>query len=316
MILFFVRFGGLGHFVLAHSYLMAIAIGDFKTPLGCHAALHTKGQAYSLDADDVQMVGHGGQGYVARVTLDHGKSYVSVKLSRSQDDEKFLLREARYLEMLNANGGHPSIVKYKELRQGPGGKFLLVSEWIAGETFYDFVRGQVFTYENLKSQFKTFLLHMTQLHEGLMFMHSRHVAHLDIKNKNLMIDKEGNLRIIDFAFASKFFTAHGKQFLSERSIGYSEDSGAPELLVRPLPNRAREVGPSADYYSMGYVMSQWLNEVKASLRVDGLDLAESRFLNKLEEFSLSLMNKNPQQRPSEEQVGLALRAFQESLDKL
>ena len=44
---------------------------------------------------------------------------------------------------------------------------------------------------------------MEEICEALMYIHSIGVVHRDIKLKNLMLDKKGRVKIIDFGIAVK-----------------------------------------------------------------------------------------------------------------
>ena len=45
---------------------------------------------------------------------------------------------------------------------------------------------------------------MAQLVEGIRYCHSHRVLHRDLKPQNLLIDKEGNLKLADFGLARAF----------------------------------------------------------------------------------------------------------------
>jgi serine/threonine protein kinase len=47
-------------------------------------------------------------------------------------------------------------------------------------------------------------LFMFQLINGLNYCHSRRIIHRDLKPQNLLIDKQGNLKIADFGLARAF----------------------------------------------------------------------------------------------------------------
>ena len=47
-------------------------------------------------------------------------------------------------------------------------------------------------------------LNLKQLIKGVNYLHSRRILHRDLKPQNLLIDKDGNLKIADFGLARAF----------------------------------------------------------------------------------------------------------------
>nr|XP_025884468.1 serine/threonine-protein kinase STY13-like [Solanum lycopersicum] len=60
--------------------------------------------------------------------------------------------------------------------------------------------------------------------KGLNYIHSNKIVHRDVKTKNLLVDKNGRVKIIDFGISSKFY--------SPMMVGTSGTMGymAPEVL--------------------------------------------------------------------------------------
>ena len=44
---------------------------------------------------------------------------------------------------------------------------------------------------------------MKQLFEALCFIHKRQIAHMDVKLNNIVVDDNGNIKLIDFEFACR-----------------------------------------------------------------------------------------------------------------
>lgn len=83
---------------------------------------------------------------------------------------------------------------------------------------------------------------------GLNHCHKRGVLHRDIKGSNLLLDREGNLKIADFGLAT-FFHPNRKQQLTTRvvTLWYRP----PELLLG-----ATDYGTAIDLWSVGCILGE------------------------------------------------------------
>ncbi|CAN4116458.1 unnamed protein product [Withania somnifera] len=90
--------------------------------------------------------------------------------------------------------------------------------------------------------------YMQQLLAGLQHCHERGILHRDIKGSNLLIDKNGMLKIADFGLAN-FFNPEKKRPLTSRvvTLWYR----APELLLG-----ATDYGIGVDLWSAGCLMAE------------------------------------------------------------
>lgn len=90
--------------------------------------------------------------------------------------------------------------------------------------------------------------YMHQLLCGLQHCHERGILHRDIKGSNLLIDKDGTLKIADFGLAN-FFNPAKPRPLTNRvvTLWYR----APELLLG-----ATEYGAGIDLWSAGCLMAE------------------------------------------------------------
>lgn len=69
-----------------------------------------------------------------------------------------------------------------------------------------------------------------QLLDGLAYLHSQGIAHRDIKPENILLDKDFNLKIADFGFATPLAGENGSGFLHSY-IG-TKPYMAPEIHER------------------------------------------------------------------------------------
>lgn len=113
--------------------------------------------------------------------------------------------------------------------------------------------------------------YLVQILQGVEYLHSRRVLHLDLKPDNIMVTNLNTIKIVDFGSAQSFNPLSLKQKdLRTGSLEYmGEDGSIPEFLLVPLvvliffsflymmeaPEmvKGEVVGPPADVWSIGVV---------------------------------------------------------------
>lgn len=119
------------------------------------------------------------------------------------------------------------------------------------ETYYiimEYVQGQ-----NLKSMIQMTkhlsletVVHVAkQVCEGLAEAHRQGVVHRDLKSQNIMVDKEGNVRIMDFGLA--------RSPQSKKGTRLGSVLGTPDY-ISPEQAEGLEVDRQTDIYSLGVIM--------------------------------------------------------------
>lgn len=99
---------------------------------------------------------------------------------------------------------HPNIIKYRELddHSSPD-KLYLFMELCAGSIINLLPqKSKAERTAYIRDKFK-------QLLEGLVYLHSRNIAHHDIKGDNVLVDKESVVKISDFGVAEHYDPALG-----------------------------------------------------------------------------------------------------------
>ncbi|KAA8546596.1 hypothetical protein F0562_002665 [Nyssa sinensis] len=193
--------------------------------------------------DKIDKVGQGTYSNVYKARdRDTGK-IVALKKVRFDTSEpesvKFMAREIMILQKLD----HPNIVKLEGLATSRMQYSLyLVFDCMVSDLSRIITRPE----ESLtEPQVKCY---MHQLLSGLQHCHERGILHRDIKGSNLLIDKNGMLKIADFGLAN-YFNPDKKRPLTSRvvTLWYR----APELLLG-----ATQYGVGIDLWSAGCLMAE------------------------------------------------------------
>lgn len=87
--------------------------------------------------------------------------------------------------------------------------------------------------------------YLNQILSALSAMHQHSIWHLDIKPANIMLDKNGNIVLIDFG-ASKHIESEGTLTVST-SLSLTQGFAAPEQLQGTIQN----IGAWTDFYALG-----------------------------------------------------------------
>lgn len=167
---------------------------------------------------------------------------VAIKLIKNSsipegsETETKLFREINSLRVLT----HPNIVRLEEVIRNDT-HIGIVMEYASGGEFYKYIQEK----KRLKESEGCRLF--AQLISGVQYMHSKGMAHRDLKLENLLLDRFENLIITDFGFVNEF--QPGKNELMKTSCG-SPCYAAPELVVSSRPYSAKK----ADLWSCGIIL--------------------------------------------------------------
>ncbi|HEY8528908.1 MAG TPA: Stk1 family PASTA domain-containing Ser/Thr kinase [Paenibacillaceae bacterium] len=189
----------------------------------------------------IQRVGGGGMAlvYKARdLLLDR---FVALKVLRPQfaHDEEFVRRfrrEARSAASLS----HPNIVGIYDVGQD-GDDHYIVMEYVEGRTLNDLIR------ERAPFQPEEAVHIAVQICEALEHAHQNQIIHRDIKPHNILIGKNGRVKVTDFGIARAVTAATITQTGSVvGSVHYFSPEHAKGVAT----------GEKSDIYSLGIVLYQ------------------------------------------------------------
>ena len=199
----------------------------------------TRGDIFADRYEIIEDLGEGGMGRVYKAIDQKINETVALKLIKPEIgfNTKAIERFRNELKIARKIS-HRNICRMYDL--GEEGFLQYISmEYVAGEDLKRFVRraGQ------LTSGKAVFIA--KQVATGLTEAHRLGVIHRDLKPQNIMIDQDGNARIMDFGIA-RFVD-------SDKLTGSGVMIGTPEYMS-PEQAEIKEVDKRTDIYSLGVVM--------------------------------------------------------------
>jgi serine/threonine protein kinase/Tfp pilus assembly protein PilF len=191
----------------------------------------------------IEELGRGGMGRVYKAFDTKIKEKVALKLLKPeisadvQSIERFSneLRLARKIS-------HRHVCRMFDLGEDHGTRFITM-EYVPGEDLKSVLRmmGQLSSGQAV--------LVARQICEGLAEAHRLGVVHRDLKPQNIMIDREGNVRIMDFGIA--------RSLRVKGMTGAGVVIGTPEYMS-PEQIEGQEVDSRSDIYSLGIILYEMM----------------------------------------------------------
>ena len=191
----------------------------------------------------IEALGIGGMGEVYRVEDKKVGQEIALKLIKPEiaADLKNIERfrhEMKFARMIS----HRNVCRMFDLGEDKGTYFITM-EYVAGEDLKSFIRRAA-----PLSPARALAI-VRQTAEGLAEAHRLGVIHRDLKPGNVMIDREGNVRIMDFGIARS---------LAAREItGVGTVIGTPEYMS-PEQVEGKDADHRSDLYSLGIIMFEML----------------------------------------------------------
>jgi serine/threonine protein kinase/Tfp pilus assembly protein PilF len=203
----------------------------------------TRGSVIADRYEVIEELGKGGMGKVFRVEDKKIKEEVALKLIKPEiaADKKTIERFSNELKFARKIA-HRNVCKMYDLGEEEG-TYYITMEYVPGEDLKSFIR------RSRQLNVGTAISLAKQVGEGLSEAHRLGVVHRDLKPQNVMIDKEGNARIMDFGVARSM---EGKGI-----TGAGVMIGTPEYMS-PEQVEGKETDQRSDIYSLGIILYEML----------------------------------------------------------
>ncbi len=190
----------------------------------------------------LERIGTGGMAVVYKAKCHRLNRLVAIKILKAD-----LAQDADFRRRFNAESqavaqlSHPNIVSVYDVSRG-GDTEYIVMELIDGITLKQYMekRGQLNWRESLHF--------ITQIMRGLSHAHSRGIVHRDIKPQNIMVLRDGSVKVADFGIAC---LENSAQTLTQEALGSVH-------YISPEQARGDRIDARSDIYSAGVVLYEML----------------------------------------------------------
>lgn len=201
---------------------------------------------------------------------------------------------------------HPNIVKYLgEETDLDAGCIRIYMDLVSGGS----IRSLLTTYGKLQErQAASFT---RQVLDGLVYLHSKHIVHRDLKGDNLLVEPSGVLKLADFGTAGVV-----------SALAYSKETGGTAFFMSPeVLTNEKVISEKADIWSVGccvlemmagkpplvnlhsqYAIMMMIAESKGELLHHYLPAESNTWSAELQDFLRCCLRRNPEERPSAEEL--------------
>jgi serine/threonine protein kinase/predicted Zn-dependent protease len=199
----------------------------------------SRGSVFAGRYEILEELGEGGMGKVYRVVDQKINEEVALKLIRPEiaADKNTIERFGNEMKLARKIA-HRNVCKMYHLSEEAGNHYI-VMEYVRGEDLKGMIRmmgqmspGQIVSIAK-------------QVCKGLAEAHNLGVIHRDLKPQNIMIDRGGNVRIMDFGLA--------RSLRAKGITGAGIMLGTPEYLS-PEQAETKDVDHRTDIYSLGVIL--------------------------------------------------------------
>ncbi|MHC4250558.1 MAG: SUMF1/EgtB/PvdO family nonheme iron enzyme [Planctomycetota bacterium] len=199
-------------------------------------------------------LGQGGMGAVYRgrhlrldvdVALKVMAPPAGVSPSQADNFIQRFVREAR----VSASIRHQNLIRVIDVNT-EAGLYYLIMDYVDGES-----AGERVTRKGALSEAEAVEIALGAA-QGLAEAHYRGVVHRDVKPDNILIDREGNVVVVDLGLA-KAFSAVGDDATLSMGVSMSQQViGTPAFMAPEQTMSSRDVGPPADVWSLAATLYQ------------------------------------------------------------
>lgn len=192
----------------------------------------------------IREIGRGGMGAVFLAEREDFRQQAAVKIiKRGMDTDEIVRRFERERDVL-ASLNHPNIARLLDGGTTDDGLPYIVMEYVEGEIITEFCDKRRLTIEERLEIFRKVCAAVAYAHQNL-------VIHRDIKPSNILIDADGEPKLLDFGIA-KLLTADSAEQTATGANLMTPEYASPEQI------RGERITTAGDIYSLGVLLYELL----------------------------------------------------------
>ena len=187
----------------------------------------------------LEEIGKGGMGFVYKVFDTKIQEDIALKVLKPEvaahmETITRFSNELKFARRIT----HKNVCRMHDINEAAGTHFITM-EYVEGENLKSVIKRMG------KLRLGNVLSFALQVTDGLAEAHSLGIVHRDLKPQNIMIDKEGNAKLMDFGIAR---SVEGKGLTVEGMVIGTPDYMSPEQVG------GRKADQRADIYSLGVIL--------------------------------------------------------------
>ncbi len=189
----------------------------------------------------IEEVGSGGMSVVYKAKCHVLNRYVAIKVLKLEfSDDKSFVNKFRIEAQSAAGLSHPNIVNVFDVGEENGYHYI-VMELVEGITLKEYIQ------QNGRLPYPTAIDFITQICAGIEVAHEHNTIHRDIKPQNIIVSRNGTLKVTDFGIA-KAATSNTIASSAMGSVHY----------ISPEQARGGYSDERSDIYSLGITLYEML----------------------------------------------------------
>lgn len=191
----------------------------------------------------LEKIGEGGMSYVYKARCRTLDRMVAVKILKSE-----YLNDSGFIDKFNTEAlaaaqlSHPNIVNIFDVGQQDD-IYYIVMEYVEGKTLKELIE------EEAPLEVEKAIDIAIMICDGIHHAHSKGIIHRDIKPHNILVTRDGMVKVADFGIA---------QAISKKTITFGGDIIGSVHYIAPEQAKGETISPATDIYSLGCVLYEML----------------------------------------------------------